>query len=121
MSYADFFKGKKVTQMGLGLLGRGVGDAEFLAAHVAELTVTDLKTSAQLQPSLERLKSFKNIKFVLGGHQLEDFSGLGGRAPDFILKAAGVPLDLPFIAEARKNDIPIEMEASLFAKLVPKV
>jgi len=25
------FKGKKITQIGLGLLGRGIGDAAFLA------------------------------------------------------------------------------------------
>jgi hypothetical protein len=30
-SYKEFFKGKNITQMGLGVLGRGVGDAEFLA------------------------------------------------------------------------------------------
>jgi len=30
-NWQNFFKGKKVTQMGLGLLGRGVGDAAFLA------------------------------------------------------------------------------------------
>ena len=29
--------------MGLGLLGRGIGDAEFLAEAGAELIVTDLK------------------------------------------------------------------------------
>ena len=34
-----------------------------------------------------------------------------------IIKAAGVPLDSIYIAEARKNDIPIEMDASLFVKL----
>lgn len=29
--YKNFFKNKKITVMGLGLLGRGVGDAIFLA------------------------------------------------------------------------------------------
>ncbi len=33
----NLFDGKKITLMGLGLLGRGVGDAEFLAAAGAEL------------------------------------------------------------------------------------
>jgi UDP-N-acetylmuramoylalanine--D-glutamate ligase len=123
--YLDYFKGKKATQMGLGLLGRGVGDAEFLARLGVDLTVTDLKSEKDLAPSLARLKDFKNIKFVLGEHRLEDFSAkggsaFGGRGPDFILKAAGVPLDSPYIAEAKKNGIPIEMDASLFFKLAPK-
>ena len=36
---------------------------------------------------------------------------------DMVIKTAGAPLDSPYIAEARKNNIPIEMDASLFAKL----
>ena len=31
MNYRDYFKGKKVTVMGLGLLGRGIGVIKFLA------------------------------------------------------------------------------------------
>src|SRR3989344_594840 len=112
--WQDFFKGKKVTLMGLGLLGRGVGDAEFLARYGAGLIVTDLKSAEELKSSLERLKGFSNITYHLGGHQLEDFHDR-----DFILKAAGVPLDSPFIAEARKAGVSIEMDASLFAKLAP--
>jgi len=112
--WQDFFKGKKVTLMGLGLLGRGVGDAEFLARYGAGLIVTDLKSTEELKPSLERLKGFSNITYHLGGHQLEDFHDR-----DFILKAAGVPLDSLYIAEARKTGVSIEMDASLFAKLAP--
>ena len=121
INWKTFFTGKRITQIGLGLLGRGVGDAEFLAEMGAELTVTDLKTAEQLKPSVERLAKYKNIKFVLGEHRLEDFSAKGGQAkPDFILKGAGVPIDSPYIAEARRNNISIEMSASLFVKLAPK-
>lgn len=107
-----FFKDKKVTIMGLGLLGRGVGDALFLAECGAELTITDLKTKMQLKESLQKLKKFQNIKYTLGGHKLEDF-----RNKDFILKSAGVLLDSPYIKEAKKNKIPVEMSAAFFAKL----
>ncbi len=116
MDYKDFFKGKKITQLGLGLLGRGVGDAAFLAECGAELVVTDLKNKEDLKPSLDKLKKYKNIMFVLGEHRSEDF-----KDKDFILKAAGVPLDSHYIAEARKNGIPIEMDASLFCKLAPEI
>jgi UDP-N-acetylmuramoylalanine--D-glutamate ligase len=108
----DYFKGKKITVMGLGLLGRGVGDVEFLARHGAELIVTDLKSETELKTSLERLEKFSNITYVLGEHRLEDF-----RNRDFILKAAGVPLLNPYIEEAEKNNIPIEMSTALFADL----
>ena len=33
------------------------------------------------------------------------------------MKAASVPLNSPYIAEARRNKIPVEMSASLFARL----
>ena len=98
--------------MGLGILGRGVNVAKFLAECGAELTITDLKTEEQLESSLKILTPYKNIKYVLGRHDLADF-----RDKDMVIKAAGVPLDSPYIAEARKNNIPIEMDASLFAKL----
>ncbi len=111
-NYKKYFKGKKVTVMGLGLLGRGAGDAAFLAECGAELIVTDLKTKEQLKESLEKLKKFKSIRYVLGEHRLEDF-----RNRDFILKMASVPLDSAYIKEAKKNNIPVEMSAALFAKL----
>ncbi len=116
--YTEYFKGKKITLMGLGLLGRGVGDAKFLAECGAELIVTDLKTEEQLKNSLAQLKDFSNITFHLGEHLLEDFQDR-----DLILKAAGVPLDSIYIKEAKKNKIPVRMSADLFAELsgVPMV
>src|SRR3989338_11224847 len=120
-NWREFFKKKKITVMGLGLLGRGLGDAIFLAEHGADLIITDMRDEKILAPSLAKLKKYKNIHYTLGGHKLEDFSARGGQAPpDFILKAAGVALNSPYIAEAKRNGIPIEMDASLFAKLMPK-
>lgn len=102
--------------MGLGLLGRGLADVAFLAECGADLIVTDLKSAEDLAPTLKKLKRFKKIKYVLGEHRLEDF-----RNRDMILKSAGVPLDSPFIAEAIAQNIPVEMDESLFAKLAPDV
>lgn len=102
--------------MGLGLLGRGIGEAVFLAECGAELLITDLKTKEQLAPSLKKLAKFKNITYVLGEHRLEDF-----RNCDMIIRAGNVPLDSIYLAEARANNIPIEMGESLFLKLAPGV
>ena len=112
MNFTDFFKGKKITVMGLGLLGRGVGDAIYLAEAGAELIITDLKSESDLEESVSQLKIYPNVKFKLGGHDFADFENR-----DFILKAAGVPLNSPYIAHARKNNVKIEMSASLFLKL----
>lgn len=102
--------------MGLGLLGRGLGYTKFLAECGADLIVTDLKNSDQLATSVKVLSKFPNIKFVLGEHRLEDF-----RDRDMIIKNPGIPMDSVYIAEARKNNIPIEMDVSLFAKCAPGV
>ena len=110
----SFFRGKKITVMGLGLLGRGVGDVRFLARHGARLLVTDLKSRRDLAPSLARLRGLPNVRYVLGKHRAQDFRGR-----DFILKAAGVPVDSPYVIEARKLNIPVEMDESLFLKLTP--
>lgn len=115
-NYKEFFKGKRVTVVGLGLLGKRLGDIAFLAECGADVTVTDLKTADELAPSIKKLGKYKNIKYSLGGHTFDDFE-----KKDFILKGQGVPLDSPYIAYAKKNCIPIEMDESLFMKLAPEV
>lgn len=112
MDASAHFLGKKITIMGLGLLGRGVGDVRYLAQCGAELIVTDLKTREQLAESMDQLKEFPNIKFILGEHRLKDFKNR-----DLVLKAAGVPLDSIYIAEAKKNGISVRMSADLFAEI----
>lgn len=110
--WKQHFEGKKITVMGLGLLGRAVGDAEFLAQNGADLIVTDLKGDEDLRASLKVLEPYPNVKYRLGGHEMEDFKNR-----DYILKAAGVPFDSPYIKEAEKNNIPVKMSASWFVAL----
>ncbi|HEX4799087.1 MAG TPA: UDP-N-acetylmuramoyl-L-alanine--D-glutamate ligase [Candidatus Paceibacterota bacterium] len=108
----DYFKGKKITVMGLGLLGRGVGDTAFLAECGAEIIVTDLKDKEQLADSLKQLEEYTTITYRLGEHREEDFRGR-----DMILKAAGVPLDSPYIHLAHEDGAEIAMSGALLAKL----
>ncbi len=114
-SYKEYFNNKKITMLGLGLLGRGLNDAKFLAECGADLTITDIKSAEDLKLTLDKLKEYSNIKYVLGEHRLEDFKNC-----DLVFKAAGVPLDSPYIIEAKNNNIPIEMDESLFCKLMPE-
>lgn len=115
-NYKEQFKGKKITVMGLGLLGRGLGYTKFLAECGADLIVTDLKTSTALRSSLKELRSYKNITYRLGEHKLEDFRGR-----DIIMKMAGVPKNSIYLKEAQKDGARIEMDVSLFAKCAPEV
>ncbi len=107
--------------MGLGLLGRGIGVVKFLMEKGAKLTVTDLKNERQLKSSVLEIKNFYQkikaqkievypVNFILGKHRLEDF-----RNADIVFKAAGVPLDSVYIAEAKKTGVPIFMDDALFA------
>jgi UDP-N-acetylmuramoylalanine--D-glutamate ligase len=111
--FKNYFAGKKVTVMGLGLLGRNIGDAAYMAeAGAAEVLVTDIKSEAELQESFNRLKGYSNIRFALGGHRVEDFQNR-----DFILVSAGVPMDSEYLQVAREAGIPLAQSAALFAQL----
>ncbi len=114
--YKKYFKGKKITVMGLGLLGRGLGYTKFLAECGADLIVTDLKSKEQLKTSLNQLKKYKTIKYTLGEHRLEDFENR-----DIIMKMPGVPKNSIYLKRAKKTGASIEMDVSLFAKLAPEV
>jgi UDP-N-acetylmuramoylalanine--D-glutamate ligase len=109
--YCEPFERKKITVLGLGLLGRGVGDVEFLAKCDAQLLVTDKKSEAELAESVAKLKQYPNITFKLGGHDIKDFQNC-----DMVLKAASVPLDSPEIAAAHAAGVPVVMSTALFAK-----
>ena len=109
MDASAYFRGKKVTLMGLGLLGRGIGDARFLVTAGAELIVTDMKSAEALQPALDALAGLP-ITFRLGEHRLEDFRGR-----DIVLVAPKTPLTSPYVAEARASGAHVTMSAALAA------
>lgn len=104
--------GKRVLIMGLGLQGGGAGNTKIFCQAGAKVTVTDLKTTDQLQESLDKLKKY-NIKYVLGGHQEENFINT-----DIVIRNPDVAKS-PFLDIARKANIPIKMDSSLFAKYCP--
>ncbi len=112
MTYTDF-KDKKVLVMGLGLQGGGVGVAKFFAQKGAQVTVTDLKTETELSSSINSLKEF-SINYVLGEHREEDFKNT-----NLVIRNPDVPRDSKYLAIARENNIPVEMDESLFLKLCP--
>ncbi len=108
--WCDFFAGKRVTILGLGLLGRGIGDARFIASCGAAVTVTDKKTEEQLADPVAALRG-TGVTFHLGGHDTADFTDT-----DMVIKGAGVRLDSPEIAAARAAGAPVYMSTALAAK-----
>ncbi|MEA3273261.1 MAG: UDP-N-acetylmuramoyl-L-alanine--D-glutamate ligase [Patescibacteria group bacterium] len=107
------YKNKKVTIMGLGLQGSGTSAVAFFSKAGAKVTVTDIKTKEKLESSLEKLKQYKDIKYVLGQHRPEDFS-----KADLIIKGPGISGSSKYLDIARKNKVPIETEAGIFFELV---
>lgn len=107
------FRGKRVLVFGLGLFGGGASAARWFARRGARVTATDLRSAAQLKPTLERLRGLP-IQFVLGRHRRQDIL-----TADLIIKNPGVPENHPLLNLARRRWIPIETDVSLFASLCP--
>ena len=108
------YRGKRVTIMGLGLFGGGVGAARYFAKQGAAVTVTDTRPESDLKPSIQALEGLP-IRYVLGGHNIEDF-----RTADVVLVNPGVPADSPLVVMARGAGAQIEHSINLLFKLTPQ-
>ncbi|OWK27060.1 MAG: UDP-N-acetylmuramoylalanine--D-glutamate ligase [Parcubacteria group bacterium GW2011_GWA2_38_13b] len=112
MKFNDF-KNKRITVVGLGLLGGGVGAARFFCENGARVTVTDLKTENELQESIQQLNKFK-INYVLGGHREEDFINA-----DLVIYGPGVRLNSPYLKIARENNVKLDTDIGIFFNNCP--
>lgn len=113
--YLDFknkYKNKKVLIMGLGLHGGGVGSAKFFSKIGSNVIVTDLKSKKELISSVDKLKKYKNIKYILGEHRDEDF-----KEADLIIKNPGVRNNSKFLKIAVDNNIKIDTDIGIFFEL----
>src|SRR5215204_3592056 len=104
--------GKRVTLLGLGKHGGGVGVARYLAEQGAIVTVTDAKTADDLADSVSALDGLP-IRFVLGAHHEADFTPAGA---DIVVRNPSVPQLAPLLELARSTGVPVEMEMSLFLR-----
>ncbi len=123
----DWFINKRVTVMGLGVHGGGLGAAAWLVKHGARVTVTDLRDAQVLAKSvaaLERVVALearrqgsvrvKNIRYVLGRHDEADFSNA-----DMVVRNPAVPREHPLLALAEKQHVRVESDISIFFLLCP--
>lgn len=104
-------RGGRITVMGLGLFGGGVGVIKYLASHGARVTVTDAKSAEQLRESIRQLDGF-DIAWHLGRHDVSDFE-----KADLVVVNPAVPDDSPYVASAVRRGVPLETEMNLFFKL----
>lgn len=104
-AYLESFR--RVTVMGLGLFGGGVGAARYFARLGTKVTVTDIAPAEKLVKSVAALKGL-NIEFALGGHRMEDFT-----ETDLVLANQAVRPDNPYLAAALAAGVPVMTETAL--------
>ncbi len=105
--------GKRVTLMGLGRFGGGVGVARWLAEQGAHVLVTDLLSAEKLAPSVDQLADLINrgaVVLRLGEHDERDFT-----TRDLVVATPAVPQpwENPFLRAAEAAGVPITTEIRL--------
>jgi UDP-N-acetylmuramoylalanine--D-glutamate ligase len=106
-------RGRKVTVVGLGRFGGGLGAARYALGQGAQVTVTDLKGPDELAESVVALED-EPVTMHLGGHREEDF-----READVVIVSPAVPKDSPMLAVAREAGAALTSEMNLFLEQCP--
>ncbi len=94
----------------VGMARSGLAAALFLRRQGARVIVSDLRPAQQLRPEIERLLA-AGAAIETGGHRKRTFLD-----SDFIIVSPGVPSDLPLLADARAQQIPVWGEIELAAR-----
>jgi len=110
---------RRVTVMGLGRFGGGLGAARWLLERGAEVTVTDLQPRDKLERSVAELEAVAApgaLRFRLGGHDLRDFE-----ETDLVVANPAVPKpwDDPWLGAALRHGVPITTEMELLLARLP--
>lgn len=105
------FSGRRVTVVGLGIEGQDL--VRFFAECGAEVTVSEAKAAGQLEQQLQAVAGL-DVRLSLGGNRADAVD-----SADLVAVSQGVPLDLPPIARAREQSIPITSRTKLFLELCP--
>ncbi len=111
--------GKRVTVMGLGRFGGGVGVTRWLAAQGAEVLVTDLDPADKLAASVAQVQDLADrgaVTLRLGGHNVSDFTTC-----DVVVANPAVPRpwENRFLRAARAAKIPVTTEIRLLVERLP--
>lgn len=112
-------EGKRVTVMGLGRFGGGVGVTRFLCAYGADVLLTDLQPADKLANSLDQLRDLIDAGTVtlrLGEHNVSDFTNT-----DLVVANPAVPKpwDNRFLRAASAASVPITTEIRLLCERLP--
>ena len=107
-------RGRRVTIMGLGRHGGGVGVARYLAEAGARVTISDRAQSVDLADSLATLKGVPIERYAWGEHDENDFV-----SADWLVVNPAVPPHDRFVRLARQAGVRITSEMELFLSACP--
>lgn len=113
----DDYAGMRVTVMGLGRFGGGVGVTRFLAERGADVLVTDTLPPEELETSVAQLADLEAkgaVSYRLGEHNVSDFTTC-----DLLVVNPAVPPGNRFVRAARAAGVPITSEIRLLVKHLP--
>lgn len=112
--------GKRVTVMGLGRFGGGLGATQWLASQGCEVLVTDLSPAEKLADVLAEIQPLVEsgqVRLRLGEHNISDFTTC-----ELVVANPAVPRpwDNRFLLAARAAGIPITTEIRLLVDRLPE-
>ncbi len=115
----DDFTGRRITVMGLGRFGGGIGVTRWLCSQGAQVLATDLAGEEELVESVELLRPLieaGQVELRLGGHQEADFTGA-----DLVIANPAVPRpwENRYLNAARSAGVPITTEIELLVHRLP--
>ena len=113
------FSGKRVTVMGLGQFGGGLGATRYLAAQDASVLVTDLSPAEKLADPLAEIDPLikeGRVRTRLGGHDVADFVNT-----DLVVANPAVPhpWDNRYLLAAKNAGVPVTTEIQLQVERLP--
>jgi UDP-N-acetylmuramoylalanine--D-glutamate ligase len=111
--------GQRITVMGLGRFGGGIGAARWLAQQGADVLVTDQAPAEQLARPLAELADLidRGVAQVrLGGHNISDFTDCDGV---IVNPAVPQPWENRFVRAAQAAGVPLTTEIELVVRRLP--
>jgi UDP-N-acetylmuramoylalanine--D-glutamate ligase len=97
----------------IGAARQGTALARHLVARGAQVTISDLRSQHDLNDGFSALKDL-DVRWVLGEHPTTLLD-----SADLVCPSGGVPLNIPFLVEARQRDIPFSNDSQIFLESAP--
>jgi UDP-N-acetylmuramoylalanine--D-glutamate ligase len=110
MSDLSALPGRRILVVGAAR--SGIAAASLLRRRGCEVTLTDRRLEADLDPAARELAR-AGVRLEAGAHRVESF-----RAADLVVISPGVPLSLRELGAARRAGVPVWAEVELAGRLL---